>query len=89
MSTYDYVDGILFDFQEKLDKMRQVYFKDLFEDLEKSFNGVNDTLASNREEIKEMAYKTTMNMDGVSLVERPKDPAPLRDQAYSDEYDDE
>jgi vacuolar-type H+-ATPase subunit H len=87
MSTYDYVDGILFDFQEKLDKMRQVYFKDLFEDLEKSFNGVNETLASNREEIKEMAYKTTMNMDGVSLVERPKDPSPGIEQSYSDDYD--
>ena len=89
MSTYDYVDGILFDFQEKLDKMQQTYFKDLFNDLEDSFKGVNDTLATNRDEIKEMAYKTTMNMDGVSVVERPKDPAPIREETYNDVYEDD
>ena len=72
MSTYDYVDGILFDFQEKMEKMQQMqqeYFNDVFENLEKSFKGVNETLSTNRDEIKEMAYRTTMNMDGVSTVE--------------------
>lgn len=84
MSTYDYVDGILFDFQEKMEKMQQMqqeYFNDVFENLEKSFKGVNETLSTNRDEIKEMAYRTTMNMDGVSTVERPVDPAPIRDEA--------
>lgn len=85
MSTYDYVDGILFDFQERMDKMQQTYFKDMFETLERSFKSVNDTLASNREEIKEMAYRTTMNMDGVSTVERPADPAPIKDEEPSSE----
>ena len=87
MSTYDYVDGILFDFQEKMDKMQQMqqaYFNDLFENLEKSFKGVNDTLATNRDEIKEMAYRTTMNMDGVSTVERPVDPAPIKEEPVED-----
>lgn len=89
MSTYDYVDGILFDFQERMDKMEQTYFKDMFESLEKSFKAVNDTLASNREEIKEMAYRTTMNMDGVSTVERPVDPAPIKDSEDSSaDFDD-
>ena len=89
MSTYDYVDCILFDFQEKMDKMQQMYFKNLFDDLENSFKGVNDTLAANRDEIKEMAYKTTMNMDGVSTVERPRDPAPVREETYTDVYEDD
>ena len=83
MSTYDYVDGILFDFQEKMEKMQQMqqeYFNDVFENLEKSFKGVNETLSTNRDEIKEMAYRTTMNMDGVSTVERPVDPAPIKDE---------
>lgn len=88
MSTYDYVDGILFDFQEKMDKMQQTYFKDLFDDLERSFKGVSTTLAANRDEIKEMAYKTTINMDGVSRVERPAGTeAPER--TYSNVYDEE
>ncbi|MBQ9180156.1 MAG: hypothetical protein IJ132_05080 [Firmicutes bacterium] len=83
MSTYDYVDGILFDFQEKMEKMQQMqqeYFNDVFENLEKSFKGVNETLSTNRDEIKEMAYRTTMNMDGVSTVERPADPAPIKEE---------
>ena len=72
MSTYDYVDGILFDFQEKMDGLKDTYFKKLFEDLDNTFKGVDGTLAANRDEIKEMAYRTTMNLDGVSTVERPE-----------------
>ena len=86
MSTYDYVDGILFDFQEKLDKMQQIYFKDLFDDLENSFKGVSQTLATNRDEIKEMAYKTTMNMDGVSRVQRPAE-TDMPEKTYTNVYD--
>ncbi len=63
MSTYDYVDGILFDFQEKMDELSSAYFSDMFGKLEVTFNEVNETLATNREEIKEMAYKTSMNLE--------------------------
>ena len=88
MSTYDYVDGILFDFQEKMEKMQQTYFKDLFDDLERSFKGVDSTLAANRDEIKEMAYKTTINMDGVSRVERPVG-TEAAERTYNNVYDEE
>lgn len=70
MSTYDYVDGILFHFQEKMDDLSSNYFTDMFKQLEGTFNGINATLAENRDEIKEMAYKTSMNLDGVP--ERPE-----------------
>ena len=63
MSTYDYVDGILFDFQQKMDELSATYFEDMFSKLETTFNEVNATLASNREEIKEMAYRTSMNLE--------------------------
>ncbi|MEG0156801.1 MAG: ATPase [Anaerovoracaceae bacterium] len=66
MSTYDYVDGILFNFQEKMDELSSAYFSDMFNKLEDTFNSVNETLSKNRDEIKEMAYKTSMNMDEVS-----------------------
>lgn len=69
MSTYDYVDGILFNFQEKMDELSTTYFADMFKQLEGTFNEVNATLAQNRDEIKEMAYKTSMNLDS-SKVER-------------------
>jgi len=63
MSTYDYIDSILFDFQEKMDRMSDMYFGDMFSKLEGSFNDINTTLAENREEIKEMAYRTSMNIE--------------------------
>lgn len=70
MSTYDYVDGILFDFQEKMEEMQENHFNEMFRKTESTFRNVNETLANNREEIKEMAYKTTMNLDDMS---RPSD----------------
>lgn len=63
MGTYDYVDGILFDFQEKMDELSANYFTDMFNRLETTFNEINATLAANRDEIKEMAYKTSMNIE--------------------------
>ena len=89
MSTYDYVDGILFDFQEKMEGLRETYFNKLFEDLDNTFKGVGGTLSANRDEIKEMAYRTTMNLDGVSMVERPEQPAPQMEDMGSTGYDNE
>ncbi len=89
MSTYDYVDGILFDFQEKMEGLRETYFNKLFEDLDNTFKGVGGTLSANRDEIKEMAYRTTMNLDGVSMVERPEQPAPQMEDMGPAGYDNE
>lgn len=89
MSTYDYVDGILFDFQEKMEGLRETYFNKLFEDLDNTFKGVGGTLSANRDEIKEMAYRTTMNLDGVSMVERPEQPAPQMEDMGPTGYDNE
>ncbi len=89
MSTYDYVDGILFDFQEKMESLKETYFKKLFDDLENTFRGVDGTLSSNRDEIKEMAYRTTMNLDGVSLVQRPETKMPEQDAEGPEVYAEE
>ncbi len=70
MSTYDYVDSILFNFQEKMEQLNSMYFADMFGTLEKTFTDINATLASNREEIKDMAYRTQMNEDD-SVQEAP------------------
>lgn len=91
MSTYDYVDGILFDFQEKMEQLSSTYFTDMFGRLEMTFNEVNATLASNRDEIKEMAYKTSMNLDDANVQMTkvgPKEPAPAKDE-YNAELDDD
>lgn len=63
MSTYDYVDNILFNFQEKMEQLNGLYFEDLFSTIEKTFGDINTTISNNREEIKDMAYRTQMNAD--------------------------
>ena len=58
MKTYDYVDKILYDMQAKMDEMNMRYFGEMYSNLEKTFDQVNQTLSANREEIKDLAYKT-------------------------------
>jgi len=57
MSTFEYIDSILYNFQNKMEELNAMYFSDMFNKLEKTFDNVNATLANNREEIKEMAYR--------------------------------
>ena len=63
MSTFDYIDSILYNFQDKMDQLNAVYFTDMFNDLQKTFDSINGTLTDNRNEIKDMIYKTQMEND--------------------------
>lgn len=58
MKTYDYVDKILYDMQAKMDEMNMRYFGEMYSNLEKTFDQINQTLSANREEIKDLACKT-------------------------------
>ncbi|MCR5481173.1 MAG: ATPase [Clostridia bacterium] len=63
LSTYDYVDKILYNFQSKMEQINAVYFTDMYNDLEKTFENINNTLVANRTEIKDMSYRTQMEDD--------------------------
>lgn len=65
MRTYDYVDKMLFDFQAKMDDLNMKYFGEMYSNLERSFDDINQVLQANREEIKGMAYKTQQGEDEV------------------------
>lgn len=60
MSTFDYIDSILYNFQDKVDQLYGIYFNDMFNNLQKTFDQINETLTENRNEIKEMVYKAQM-----------------------------
>jgi len=45
--------------------MNVIYFTEMFNNLEKTFDGINETLSANRDEIKDMAYRTQMESEGV------------------------
>lgn len=62
MGTYDYVDNVLYDFQETMVELNNLY-QDMFRKLEDKFANIEKLLVKNREEIKDMAYKTQMNKE--------------------------
>lgn len=63
LNTFDYIDSILFNFQDKMDHLNATYFVDMFSRMENTFQSVNATLVSNRNEIKDLAYKTQMDKE--------------------------
>lgn len=60
MSTFDYIDSILYNFQDKMDQLNAIYFNDMFTNLQKTFDQINGTLTENRNEIKDMIYRAQM-----------------------------
>lgn len=63
IGTYEYLDGILYSFQGKMEHLSSIYFGDMFASIEKAFNDINEALAANREELKDMAYRAQMDAD--------------------------
>lgn len=60
MATFDYIDSILYNFQDKMDQLNSIYFNDMFHNLENTFTKINTTISENRGEIKEMMYRSQM-----------------------------
>lgn len=60
MGIYDYIDNVLYNFQEQMVELNKLY-EEMFSTLNNSFDKVEKLLVDNREEIKDMAYKTQMN----------------------------
>ncbi|MDR1778801.1 MAG: ATPase [Clostridiales Family XIII bacterium] len=58
MDTYEYIDKILFDFQEKMDVLNGKYFGEMFNNMQVTFDDINEKLLENRNEIKDLAYRT-------------------------------
>jgi len=63
MSAFNYIDSILYNFQQKMDQLNGEHFIKMFEDIETTFGNINDTLAENRKEIEELARKTQTDID--------------------------
>ena len=57
LSSLEYVDNMLYDFQNKMDSLNSVYFEDMFNKLQETFEGLDRTVGTNRDEIKDMIFK--------------------------------
>lgn len=82
IGTYDYLDGILYSFQGKMEHLSTLYFGDMFSSIEKAFNDINAALEANREELKEMAYRAQMGED-----EPMAEPAPETEEEDFDGFE--
>lgn len=67
MRTYDYVDKMLYDMQARMDELNMKYFGEMYSNLEKSFQEIGGVLQSNRDEIKDMAYRTQNGQDEIAV----------------------
>lgn len=63
MDTYDYIDKILANFQEKMDILNAQYLGDMFSNIQMTFEDIEAKLQGNRKEIKELAYRTQVEDD--------------------------
>ncbi len=85
ISTYDYLDSILYSFQGKMEHLSSIYFGEMFTSIEKAFEDIGNALESNREELKEMAYRAQMD-DGEAPAAAPlptmdeEEPAPEEEE---------
>jgi len=57
MSILDYTDSMLYNLQEKMDQMYALYFTDMYNDLQMTFDKVNENIATSRNEVKDQIYK--------------------------------
>ena len=79
IGTYDYLDSILHSFQGKMEHLSAIYFGEMFTSIEKAFDDINSALAANREELKDMSYRTQVNSE-----EMPE-PSPIPGQEENEE----
>ena len=63
MSILDYTDNMLFNLQEKVDQLYAQYFTDMFDDLQATFEKINNNISASRGEVKEQIYKAQQSDD--------------------------
>ena len=63
LRTYDYLDKMLFKMQKRMDDLNNTYFGSMYDNLAKTFEGIDNQLASNRQEMKELASRTQHGED--------------------------
>ena len=61
MNTYDYIDKLLYDFQEKVEQLNSQYFGEMFSNLQHTFQDIDERLSENRNEIRELSYRTQVD----------------------------
>lgn len=61
MHTFEYLDNVMTNLQERIDHANRVYLVDMYDQLRNAFEQITETLTDNRNEVKELAYKTSIS----------------------------
>lgn len=84
MKTYDYLDRLLYSMQGKMDDLNAKYFEEMFNNLQQTFSDVGSVLQSNRDEIKELAYRTQNDEEWLYEETDQTDNSPAADTEESE-----
>ena len=57
MGTFEYIDDVLFTFQDKITNMNETYVQRMIADINDLFEKMNATIVANRDEIKDLSYR--------------------------------
>ncbi|MDR1042693.1 MAG: ATPase [Clostridiales Family XIII bacterium] len=63
MDTFEYINNILLDFQQTMDMIDGKYFHEMFSNMRQTFENIGIKLEDNRNEIKDLAYRTQVGDD--------------------------
>ena len=58
LSTFEYIDGLLYDFQNRMDSLNESYFEEMVNKVRETLDGVNGTVQENRNEIRDLLFRT-------------------------------
>lgn len=58
LSTFEYIDGLLYDFQNRMDSLNETYFEKMYAQVTGTIESANATVQQNRDELKELLFKT-------------------------------
>ena len=58
MSILDYTDSMLYNLQEKVDEVHAAFFTDMLDQLQGTFDKINNNISASRSEVKEQIYKS-------------------------------
>ncbi|MBR5926225.1 MAG: ATPase [Firmicutes bacterium] len=63
MSILDYTDNMLYNLQEKVDQLYATYFTDMYDNLQGTFEKINNNISTSRNEVKDQIYKAQTERD--------------------------
>ena len=58
LGTFNYIDDVLYTFQERMSNLNESYAQLMLDDINDMFEKIETTISSNRDEIKDLSYRT-------------------------------